>query len=56
MFRDENAAAGKIQEDDAPVVIIDERPGHRISTQLVNGIFVDEAGNPIAIVKPQTWY
>ena len=42
--------------DDEPVVLVNGKPVPLDSIQLVNGIFVDEAGRQAATVKPHTWY
>ena len=54
MANDDNAAV-ELHEDD-PVMLVDGKPIPLGAIQLVNGVFVDEAGRPVAAVKPQIWY
>ena len=54
MANDDNAAV-ELYED-APVMLVDGKPVPLSAIQLVDGVFVDEAGRPVAVVKPQTWY
>ena len=55
MANDDNAAAVELHED-APVILVDEKPVPVGAIQLVDGVFVDAAGRPAASVKPQIWY
>ena len=56
MANDNNAAAEVVLHEDAPVMLVDGKPVPLGAIQLVDGVFVDEAGRPAAMVKPQTWY
>ena len=56
MALDERAVAEKELNEDTPVVLVDGKPVPPSEIQLVDGVFVDEAGRPAATVKHQTWY
>ena len=56
MALDERAVAETELHDDAPVILVDGKPVPPSVIQLVDGVFVDEAGRPAATVKHQTWY
>ena len=56
MSNDDNAAAAVELDEDAPVTLIDGKPVPASAIHLVDGVFVDAAGRPVASVKPQTWY
>lgn len=56
MANDDNAAAEVDLHEDAPVKLVDGKPIPLSVIQLVDGVFVDEAGRPAASVKHQTWY
>ena len=55
---DDNAAieVQQLLTDDVPVVMVNGRQVPVSSIQLVNGVFVDEAGRQAGDVKSQTWY
>ena len=42
--------------DESTGVMIDGDPGSLDAVQLRQGVLVDEAGNQVALVKPNTWY
>ena len=57
MAHDDNAAAAVELDGDTSVMLVDGKPVVPSSAiQLIDGVFVDEAGRPVASVKPQTWY
>ena len=58
MGHNANKATGMKQllDNDGPVGIVDGEPAPLNGIKLVNGIFVDKAGQPVAAVKPHTWY
>ena len=56
MALDERAVAETELHEDAPVMLVDGKPVPLSVIQLVDGVFVDEAGRPAATVKHQTWY
>ena len=56
MSNDDNSAAEIELGEGAPVMLIDGKPVLASAIHLVDGIFVDAAGRPVASVKPQTWY
>ena len=56
MSNDDNAAAEVELHEDAPGILVDEKPVPLREIQLVDGVFVDELGRPAATLKPQTWY
>ena len=56
MSNDDNSAAAVELDGNAPVMLIDGKPVPVSAIQLSDGEFVDEAGRPVASVKPQTWY
>ena len=56
MALDKSAVAETELHEDAPVMLVDGKPVPLGVIQLVDGVFVDEAGRPAAMVKPQTWY
>ena len=43
-------------DKDAPMGIADGKPVLLNRIELLNGIFVDKAGQPVTAVKPNTWY
>ena len=53
---DRVAEMKQLLDDDAPVGIVDGKPVPLGAFELVNGVFVDKAGQPVAAVKPHTWY
>ena len=56
-MRSDNNAAGEVElQEDAPVILVDGKPEPLRPIQLVDGVFIDEAGRPAATLKPQTWY
>ena len=56
MANDGNAAAEVKLHEDAPVMLVDKKPVPPSAIQLVDGVFLDEAGRPAATLKLQTWY
>ena len=56
MALDENAVAETELHEDTPVMLVDGKPVSPSTIQLIDGVFVDEAGRPAATVKHQTWY
>ena len=56
MALDERAVDKTELDKDAPVMLADGKPVPPNAIQLVDGVFVDEAGRPAATVKHQTWY
>ncbi len=53
MALDESAVAETEPHEDAPVMLVDGKPVPLSAIQLVDGVFVDEAGRPVAAVKPK---
>ena len=56
MANAENAAVEVELHEDAPVMLVDGKPVPLTAIQLVDGVFVDEAGRTAAAMKTQTWY
>ncbi len=56
MALDKSAVAETELHEDTPVRLVDGKPVPLSAIQLVDGVFVDEAGRPAATVKHQTWY
>ena len=46
----------QLLDNDAPLGIVDGKPVLLNGLKLVNGIFVDKAGQTVAAMKPHTWY
>lgn len=54
MALDESAVTETELNEDTPVMLVDGKPVPPSAIQLVDGVFIDEAGRPAAMVKHQT--